>query len=232
MEEHSLPPEAETEAPAPPQKDVEPAFLSWLSNLCGTRDFERLDPLSIFPGYIQAPPRGRVNTRIVPMTFEGSAAGFQYSADHGFRARLTIADALEGRPKALAGLRPHAQRALDAQQGVTPLDHDMEGVLINSVMLMEPHNTLSQSVGIMTSTLPAVYAQLKRRQTEELSAELGVTPVHPDVVAHIPPSEKPDTVPVPVLKVWHAFIMTLHDNPHCDTHREPHCNPHCNPHIA
>jgi hypothetical protein len=187
-----------------PKRDAEPLLIDWLAGLCHTRDLVHVDPLVAFGGRIKAPPRARCNTRVFPMCWEGSAAGFQYALDAGFRARLSIADVIGTRSQALAGLRPHARRAEDKQQGVTPLDHDLDQVLINSVALMEPYNGLTQSVGIVTSTLPAVYGDLKRRQTEDLAAELGVNVINPDVVAHIPVGDRPDPKPIPVLKVGSA----------------------------
>jgi len=109
----------------------------------------------------------------------------------------------------LQGLFPHKDRAKDTAQRVKPHDYDLHGVLINSVTLKMPHNTLSQSVGIKTSTLPPVYRQLKRSQTEDLAAELGLEMGDPDIVAHIPVSDKPDERPIPILQeVVNGFHAT------------------------
>ena len=194
--------------------DAQPALIEYLCRLCQTRELDGVDPLSLFAGRLKAPPRARINTRTIPMTFEGSAAGLQRAADAGFRAKMSIGEALQDKPRAIYGLRPHARRAEDRKQGVTPEDYDLENVLINSVVLAEPHNTLSQSVGIVTSTLPAVYADLKKQQTEDLASELGVTVVNPNVVAHIPSTERPDPKSIPILKVWgqESYLHCLH---HC-----------------
>jgi hypothetical protein len=189
----------EEDVQEPSKSDAAPALLEYLSRVCNTRQLASADPLVAFPGYIKAPPRARVNTRVIPMRWEGSAAGFQHDLDEGRLPRISIAEALKEKPKALAGLRPH-KNPHDGVQGVTPADHDLDTVLINSVSLADPLNTMSQSIGIVTSTLPAVYAQLKRRQTEELAEELGVPIIHPDVVAHIPVGDKPDSESIPILK--------------------------------
>jgi len=205
------PPTAAAASQSAPSRAAPRPFYEWLCRKCGTTDLVHVDPLSIFPGMRQAPPRSRTAIRVVDMCFEGCPAGFQWAVDNGFPVRLTIGDALgatrtpDGKwdyaCKALEGLRPHAQRGLDSKQGVSPKDYDLERVLINSVSLASPHNTMTQSVGIMTSTLPGVYAALKRQQTEDLAADLGMPIDNPNILAHIPVSEKPDVRPVPILKV-------------------------------
>jgi hypothetical protein len=174
----------------------------------GVLDVVHMDPLKAFSGRRQSAPRARSATRTINMTFAGSAAAFQYAVDNGYRVRLSIAQALgatglqqptDYNCKELKGLYPHADRSRDTAQKVSPKDYDLHHVIINSVSLVMPHNSMSQSVGIKTSTLPPVYASLKRRQTEDLAADLKLEMGDPDIVAHIPVSDKPDHRPIPIL---------------------------------
>jgi len=200
-----------------PQKaTARPALLDWLCRRYQTNDLVHVDPMSCFQG-TPAHSRSRVNVRVVPMRFEGTAAGFQLAMDNGFPARMTLVDALGGLgPKVLKAMRPHANVALDKKQKISPEQHNLDTVFINSVSLAEPLNTLPLSVGIISSTLPPVYASMKQQQTKELMAELGVEPVNADVLAHIPVSTdgKPDLKQIPVLK---EVINAFHASEVCRT---------------
>jgi len=85
-----------------PQKAIaSDALLGWFSARYGTKDLVNLDPMACFGGHVSAPERSRNCVRPVPITFECSAAGFQLAADHGYPARITLAEALGGTDRAL-----------------------------------------------------------------------------------------------------------------------------------
>jgi len=84
----------------------------------------------------------------------------------------------------------------------------LEFAYINNVSLAEPLNTLPLGVAIVSSTLPPVYAEMKKKQAKELYEELKVEAPNADILAHIPVSTdgKPDLRQIPVLKeVINAF---------------------------
>ncbi len=200
--------------PPPVGEAINRGLVDCLVELYQTSDLAHVDPFSAFTGYLKAPPRARTCTRTVPMTFEGSAAGFQKMVEGGFPVRMTVRQALGDTAKTLENLRPYASKNLDGPQELTRFSFDMDAVLINSVMLAEPLNTTTQSVGIRTSTLPFVYAEMKAKQSEDLAFELGVDPLHPDVVAHIPVGETPDMRQIPVLK---EVVNGFHSSEVCKT---------------
>jgi hypothetical protein len=196
-----------------PQKaSINEALLEWLRNRYQTKDLVHVDPMACFPGHSAAPPRARCNVRVIPMRFEGCAAGFQLAADGGFQAKMTLADALGGMgPKVLKSLQPHRNPALDKKQGTSPEQHSLQHVYINNVSLAEPLNTLPLGVAIVSSTLPPVYSEMKKKQAQELYEELKVEAPNADILAHIPVSTdgKPDLRQIPVLKeVINAFHAT------------------------
>lgn len=200
-----------------PQKiQASEALLGWLCNRYQTKDLVNVDPMSCFEG-ASAPERARVSVRPIPLTFEGSAAEFQYAADNGFPARISLADALGGMgPRTTKTMLPHGRPGLDKKQGISPDLHDLDAVFINSVSLADPLNTLPMPVGIVSSMVPPVYAEMKKKQAEELATELKQEAVHPDMVAHIPVSldGKPDLRQIPVLK---EVVNTFHASEICRT---------------
>ena len=113
-------------------------------------------------------------------------------------------------------MQPHARPGLDKKQGISPDLHDLNAVFINSVSLADPLNTLPLAVGIVSSMVPPVYAEMKKKQTEELANELEQEAVHADMVAHIPVSlnGKPDLRQIPVLT---EVINTFHASEICRT---------------
>lgn len=158
---------------AGPQKvNTTAALLGWLCERYQTSDLVHVDPMACFAGQ-SAPARARVNVRVIPMSFAYCAAGFQIMADNGFPAKMSLADALGGVERATKALRPHKNPALDKKQAVAPEHYGLHAVLLNSVSLAEPLNTLPMPVAIASSVVPPVYADMKKQQTKELADELN-----------------------------------------------------------
>jgi hypothetical protein len=202
-----------TPFPDGPQKaETSDKLLSWLCNRYRTTDLVNVDPMSCFHGHSAAPPRARSSVRVVPMVFEGSAAGLQTAVDNGFPVRMTLAEALGGpESRGAKGMRPHANPSLDKKQGTSPAQHNLDGVFINSVSLAEPLNTLSMPVAIVSSMLPPVYSEMREKQAQDLYRELKQEAPDADILAHIPASTdgKPDLRQIPVLtEVINAFHAT------------------------
>jgi|WetSurMetagenome_2_1015567.scaffolds.fasta_scaffold00597_14 hypothetical protein len=201
---------------AGPQKvNTSDALLGWLCQRYQTSDLVHVDPMACFPGQ-SAPARARVNVRVIPMSFAYCAAGFQIMADNGFLAKMSLAEALGGVPRASRAMRPHKNPALDKKQALSPEHYGLDAVFINSVSLAEPLNTLPMPVAVASSVVPPVYADMKRQQTQELADELKQETIHADMVCHIPPSTdgKPDMRQIPVLK---EVVNVFHSSEVCRT---------------
>jgi len=80
------------------------------------------------------------------------------------------ADLTSSVPQALL---PHKKPALDNKQGISPAQHNLGAVFINSVSLADPLNTLPLPVAIVSSMVPPVYAEMKKKQAKELADEIG-----------------------------------------------------------
>ena len=185
-------------------------LMGWLVSRYGS-DLVHVDPLKGFRG-VAAPSRAKTSIRVIPMAFVGSAAGFQLAVDNGFPVKMTLSEALSGMSgpppgSVVKALLPHGLRV----SADSPDMHNLGAVFINSVTLAEPLNTTPLPVAIVSSTLPPVYAEMKKKQAKELYEELKQEPPNADILAHIPVSThgKPDLRQIPVLKeVINAFHAT------------------------
>jgi hypothetical protein len=171
-------------------------LLEFLAATYGTRDLANIDPMG-WAG-LKAPLRSRTRTVNLSAAFEGSAAAFDQLSKAGIPIRLSVRDLVSDN---LSRLNPLQNRAKDRDQGLDPrTDFELSQGLINVIAVAEPMNTMPQAVGLVTNGLPKAYAELKKQQITDLAKELGITPRNADIVAHIPPSTKPDTRQIPILK--------------------------------
>ncbi len=184
-------------------KQGAPRLLDFLCYTYKTNDLINLDPLAI--GLKRADDRARTTTLRLPTFFEGSAAEFQAVIDKGGRVRVTIGDILRGET---SRIYPRAVKAKDAQQGVGPLDYDIDACLVNTMVLAEPKSSMLFGVGVGSNVLPEAYKEIRDQQVADLQKELGVKPSSIHIVAHIPANSK-DPRNIPILKeVANAFNAT------------------------
>ena len=181
-------------------KQGAPRLLDFLCFRYKTNDLINLDPIAI--GLKRADDRSRQRTLQVRTYFEGSAAEFQAVVDNGGRVRVTVGEMLQGQT---SRLYPRGVKHKDAQQGLTPLDFDIDAVLVNTMVLAEPRSTMLFGVGIGSNVLPEAYKEIRDQQVADLQRELGVKPSSIHIVAHIPANSK-DPRNIPILKeVANAF---------------------------
>ncbi len=177
-----------------------PRLLDLLCHTYKTHDLVNLDPLVI--GLNRADDRARTKTLQVRTYFEGSAAEFQAVVENGGRVRVTVGEMLQGQT---SRLYPRPVKYKDAQQGVSPLDYDIDACLVNTMVLAEPKSTMLFGVGIGSNVLPEAYKEIRDQQVADLQRELGVKPSSIHIVAHIPANSK-DPRNIPILKeVANAF---------------------------
>lgn len=157
-------------------------FLCKRFGLSNPQALVHLDPLGR-DEYIKGYELTRVKMLTLKLSFQGSAMRFQALKNKGVPIRLTVEDVLQDK---LQYLYPDEERALDRRQGVTPRDFDVDGVLVNSMGIMEPDNSIPMAVGVYTNGIPDAYNELKQKQVEELGEKLGIKLPSNHIYAQIP----------------------------------------------
>lgn len=202
-------------------KGGRPRLLDLLCTIYKTDDVQNLNLFS--HSKMRGCDLARTETRTLPCYFEGSAARFQAAIEKGARIRLTVEQIVEG---ALHRFIPRANRAMDAAQGVNPEMYDMENVIINSIMIDSPSNTLPVGVGINTNGIPKAFEKIRDKQAEDLRADLGLKPTEEGkavkhIIAHIP-ARSNDSKRIPLLKPgtnsWHGEELSRTFGGLCEKH--------------
>lgn len=173
--------EAQQAAPAASGKQLV-HFLCQRFGLSHPNALVHLDPLGR-DEYIKGYELARTKMLTLKVSFQGSAMRFQALKNKGVPIRMTVDDLLDGN---LQYLYPDEERALDRKQGVTPRDFDVDAVLVNSMGIMEPDNSIPFAVGIYTNGIPDAYNELKQKQVAELGEKLGIKLPANHIYAQIP----------------------------------------------